>query len=117
MKRSLPLLALALALSARLASAETIIIDVPIGIEPVPSGVSRAEVAADLHMWRLAGLLDLTRGEQVVDTSSYRYRKAYATYLAMRESPQYAALVNELQNNPRANVVASRPHPTALLTR
>lgn len=108
MKRSIPISALALALVAGVAGAGPIHIEVPTNIEPTESGLTRAEVIADYHIWRVAGLQDLTRGEQSVDTNSYVYRKAYATYAHLRQSPQYAALVNELQRNPSANVVASR---------
>jgi hypothetical protein len=108
MKRSIPVVALALALVAGAAIAGPIHIEVPTSIEPTESGLTRAEVIADYHMWRLAGLQDLTRGERSVDTNSYAYRKAYATYAHLRQSPQYAALVSELQRNRFANVVASR---------
>ncbi|MDB5861564.1 MAG: hypothetical protein JWQ76_5253 [Ramlibacter sp.] len=108
MKRILTLSALALALFAgAAASAAPIVIDVP-NVEPVQSQLTQAEVLADFQIWRLAGLGDLTRGEQSVDTNSYQYRRAYATYLALRDSPQYAELVNELQQRPFASVVASR---------
>ena len=108
MKRFFSVPALAVALVAGVASAESIVIDVPSSVEPTGSGLTRAEVVADYQLWRLAGLHDLTRGEQGVDTNSYQYRKAFATYVYLRQSPQYADLVNELQKNPRANVVASR---------
>jgi hypothetical protein len=83
-------------------------LEVPGNIEPVASGLTRAEVLADFHLWRAAGLHDLTRGELSVDTNSYAYRKAYATYVHLRESPQYAALVRQLQDNPNASVAAVR---------
>jgi hypothetical protein len=108
MKRHLSLAALALAVVAGQAFAQPFQVEVPSNIEPVQSGLTRAEVIADYHMWRLAGLQDLTRGEQSVDTNSYQYRKAFAVYVALRESPQFAALVRELQSNPRAQVAAVR---------
>ena len=100
-----PFFALALVAAA---AAEPIQIEVPTNIEPAESQLTRAEVIADLHMWRLAGLQDLTRGEGSVDPQSYEYRRAFATYAHLRSSAQYAALVNQLQQNPNANVVASR---------
>jgi hypothetical protein len=118
MKRflSLSALALGLAVSAAGASAGPLAIEVPTNIEPAQSGLTRAEVIADFHMWRLAGLVDLNRGEAGPDTNSYAYRKAYATYEYLRNSPQYAALVQELQAHPNANVVATRPaNPVASL--
>jgi hypothetical protein len=116
MKRFFPFAALALALVAGQAGAQPVHIQVPSNIEPAASGTSSAEVIADYHLWRLAGLQDLTRGERSVDTNSYQYRKAYATYLHLRQSPQFADLVQELQKNPNARVAASRsgkPSPHA----
>lgn len=111
MKRFLALSAIALGLAAGQAGAQSIQFHVPSNIEPVQSGLTRAEVIADYHVWRLAGLQDLTRGDIGVDTSSYQYRKAYATYLHLRQSPQFAQLVNELQQRPNARVVAGPAHP------
>ncbi|MDB5858755.1 MAG: hypothetical protein JWQ76_2444 [Ramlibacter sp.] len=109
MNRFLPVSALALALFAGTVAAAPINIEVPTNIEPQQSGLTRAEVIADYHMWRLAGLAELTRGEQSVDTNSYAYKKEYATYVYLRESPQYAALVAQLQAHPNSNVVGIRP--------
>lgn len=106
MKRFLAISAVALGLAGQ-AGAQSIQFQVPRNIEPTQSGLTRAEVIADYHVWRLAGLHDLSRGEISVDTNSYQYRKAYATYLHLRQSPQFAELVNELQKRPNAQVVAS----------
>jgi hypothetical protein len=108
MKSLLLVPALAAALFAGAASAEAIAIDVPDNIEPPRSTLTRAEVLADFHLWRLAGLQDLHQGEAGVDTNSYEYRRALATYGHLRASPQYAALVVQLQQNPGATVVAKR---------
>lgn len=105
MKRLLSLSALAFGLLAGAANAAPIVIDIP-DVEPTQSGLTRAEVIADFHMWRLAGLVDLTRGELSVDTNTYEYRKAYATYVALRQSPQYARLVDQLRDDPNASVMA-----------
>jgi hypothetical protein len=113
MKRFLALSAIALGLAATQAGAEPIQFHVPANIEPAQSGLTRAEVIADYHVWRLAGLHDLTRGEIGVDTNGYQYRKAYATYLHLRQSPQFAQLVSELQQRPNARVVAGRSQPPA----
>ena len=95
------------AMFAITASAEPIQIDVPRDVEPPESTLTRAEVIADLHIWRLAGLVDLNhQGEGQVDTNSYEYRRAFATYLQLRASPQFAKLVQELQQRPNAVVVA-----------
>ena len=107
MKRLLAFSAIALALAAGQAGAQSIQFHVPSNVEPAHSGLTRAEVIADYHLWRLAGLQDLTRGEASADTGSYQYRKAYATYLYLRQSPQFAQLVNELQARPNAQVMAS----------
>ena len=96
------------------AGAEPIRIDVPRDVRPPQSTLTRAEVIVDFHMWRLAGLEELNRqGEGVADTNSYEYRRAFATYLQLRASPQFAKLVQELQQRPNASVVA-RTQPTLL---
>jgi len=114
MKRFLALSAFALALGAGTAHAQTVQFHVPSDIEPTTSGLTRAEVVADYHIWRLAGLQDLSRGELSPDTSSYQYRKAYATYLHLRQSPQFAQLVSELQARPNAHVIAIPARTPAL---
>jgi hypothetical protein len=108
MKASLIASTLTLALFAGGASADPIRIDVPTDIQPPKSTLTRAEVLADFHMWRLAGLQDLTQGERPVDTNSHEYRRAYATYVHLRSSPQFAALVIQLQESPGSSVVAVR---------
>jgi hypothetical protein len=86
-------------------------VQVPTDIEPPSSRVTQAEVLADFHLWRLAGLHDLHKNERSPDTDSHAYRKAYATYLHLRNSPQYTGLVEELQKNPNATVVATGAKP------
>lgn len=111
MKRFLsPLAALAFSVMAGHAGAQSLQIQVPVDIEPARSGLTRAEVLADLHLHRASGLYDLTRRDQPqhFDGNSYNYRKAYATYLHLRQSPQYAELVRRLEQNPNAHVVARR---------
>ncbi len=98
----------AAALIASAAQAQTIRIDVPDDI-PVPtSTLTRAEVIADYHIWRLAGLQELNRGEATPDTDSFEYRRAQARYAWLRASPQFAVLVAELSRQPNAIVLASR---------
>ena len=57
-------------------------------------------------MWRLAGLQELNSGYLPVDNTSEQYQNAYATYVELRSSPQFAALVRQLQQSPNAIVVA-----------
>lgn len=54
---------------------------------------SRAEVEADLALWKRAGLDKLEQGESGPDIYSAEYREAYANYLHMRRGPEYAAEV------------------------
>jgi hypothetical protein len=105
-----PLAALAFTVIAGQAAAQSLQVQVPQDIEPARSGLTRAEVLADLHLYRASGLYDLTRRDQPQynDSNSYNYRKAYATYLHLRQSPQYAELVRQLEQNPNAHVVAKR---------
>jgi hypothetical protein len=109
MKQFISLSVLSVALAAGAAHAGTLQVEVPRNIEPAQSGLSRAEVIADYHLWRLSGLQDLTRGEIGVDTRSHAFRKAYATYEHLRQSSRFGSLVNELKGNPNANVAAAVP--------
>lgn len=90
------------------ASAAPVEFDVPNNIQVPGSTLSRAEVIADLQVRRLAGLLDLDWGEASADTSSYQYKRAVATYQYLRTSPQFAVLVQKLQEDPNTTVVARR---------
>lgn len=97
-------LVLALPLAGTQAGAQSLQIQVPSDIEPARSGLQRAEVMADLQLWILSGLSEFTQGEGFADTNSYEYRKAFATYQHLRQSPLYAQLVSEFQQNPRARI-------------
>jgi hypothetical protein len=108
MKNLLLAPALASVLFAGAASAATFQFDVPDNIRPSSSTLTRAEVNADVQVWRLAGLEDLNRGERSPDTNSYEYRQAVATYQYLRASPQFALLVQQLQANPNTTVLAHR---------
>ena len=57
---------------------------------PAPA-VSRAEVLADMEMYRRAGLELPPAYPEFEETP--RYREAYAEYLRLRASPAYAAAV------------------------
>ena len=53
---------------------------------------SRAEVQADLEIWKLSGLADLELRDSP-DVFSERFREASERYAALRDSPQFAARV------------------------
>jgi len=57
--------------------------------------LSRAEVLADLQVWRESGLAELYGGE---DPALFhpRYDACMARYLAMRASPAFATLVQRI---------------------
>lgn len=100
--------ALAAALvAASVCGAETVYVDWPVDVTPSTSKLTRAEVLADFHLWRLAGMEDQYRSEVPPDTTSLAYRQAEARYAAMRNGPQYAELVKRLQANPLTNVAAA----------
>ena len=73
------------------------------------STLSRAEVLADLEIWRRSGLAGLQRGEASPDTFSPQYREAHARYVAMRSSPEFAALVQSIARDRGEIVTAGRP--------
>lgn len=97
-----------LALLAGAAQAQAIRITVPDDVPLPVSTVTRAEVLADFHIWRLAGLHALNQGDAGPDTQSLQYRKAEAKYAYLRASPQFATLVAELSQRPSATVLAQR---------
>ena len=99
---------LVIAVAATLAApamAQSFIVAVPSNVSAPASTTTRAEVLADLHMWRLAGLQELSQSE-VRFQQSERYEEALARYHALLDSPQYIALVRQLQDKPFSFVVA-----------
>lgn len=57
-------------------------------------GVSRAEVLADLQLYRESGFAELDRAD-VPAWESPAYKEAAARYAALRASPRYAELVRQ----------------------
>ncbi|CUJ24298.1 MULTISPECIES: hypothetical protein [Achromobacter] len=53
--------------------------------------LTRAEVRAQVEVWRASGMSQLSRARPLPDVYSERYRQHYATYLRMRSGPEYAA--------------------------
>jgi|SRR5215203_6907729 len=100
--------ALAFVLAAGQVNAQALKVQVPQDVEPARSQLTHTEVLADLHLYRLAGMYEFTRGINVFDAYSYPYRKRNATYQQLRQSPQYAELVKELERNPNAQVMGAR---------
>ncbi|WP_041353618.1 DUF4148 domain-containing protein [Nitrosomonas eutropha] len=62
--------------------------------QSVDSGVygeskTRAEVQADLVLWKRAGLDKFWRGRGSPDTFRPQYKAAYAEYVRLRSGPEY----------------------------
>lgn len=53
--------------------------------------LTRAEVRAQVEVWRASGMSQLSRARPLPDVYSERYRQHYATYARMRNGPEYAA--------------------------
>ncbi|WP_325481423.1 DUF4148 domain-containing protein [Piscinibacter sp.] len=68
---------------------------VQIDDDSLRSTLTRAEVLADLHIWQKAGL-PTSWGEASYNTFGLEYRRARAHYEAMRASPQFAVLVQQI---------------------
>jgi hypothetical protein len=98
----------ALLLLAGAAQAQAIRITVPDEVPLPVSTLSRAEVVAEYHLWRLSGLQALNQGEGSPDTESPAYRQAQAKFAWLRASPQFPALVAELSRRPGATVLEQR---------
>jgi hypothetical protein len=60
------------------------------------TSVSRAEVLADITIYRESGLADLNRID-AVDFFSPQYVRAQARYADLRRSPRFAALVHRFE--------------------
>jgi hypothetical protein len=60
--------------------------------------VSRAEVLADLVIWRESGLAQAQSGESASDPVSPNYVAALSRYQALRAAPQFAQLVQRIAN-------------------
>ena len=59
--------------------------------------LTRAQVLADLAVWKKSGMSDLYRGNQEPDVYSAKYRKRYAEYLRLRNGPEYQAALRREQ--------------------
>jgi hypothetical protein len=57
-----------------------------------PSTLSRAEVQADLQVWKESGLAELQNGYTTAVLSP-QYQRALARYTALRKSPRFDMLV------------------------
>ena len=60
---------------------------------PLPAAKPRAEVQAELQIYRESGLFELERVPDAVDYSSRAYLRAKDRYAQLRESPYFATLV------------------------
>lgn len=71
----------------------------------LPKSLSRAEVIADLEIYRRSGLDEFDRGESP-DLFSNAYNSAQARYMALRASPEFKNLVAKIARE-RDEVVAT----------
>lgn len=62
------------------------------------SGLSRAEVLADLQIWKASGLAEQQHG-YTSTISDAAYQRALARYTALRNSPNFSILVQSLAAN------------------
>jgi hypothetical protein len=71
--------------------------------------LTRAQVLADLALWRQSGMQDIDRADGLHDTTSERYRQAMARYQALRESQAHELPVKKTERNTReAEISAPR---------
>jgi len=64
---------------------------------PTDRGLTRAEVRADLAVWKRAGMDKFWNKSQTPDIYSREYRTAQAEYLRMRNGPEYEEELRRLQ--------------------
>lgn len=97
MFNSKPLIALALIAASGLTLADSSRDDIDPALQNAkPSTLTRAEVQADLALWRRAGVPG-AYGEQTVDTSSASYQAAFAEYQRLRQGPAFLAEVRRIE--------------------
>ncbi|WP_033453287.1 DUF4148 domain-containing protein [Bordetella bronchiseptica] len=60
-------------------------------------GLTRAEVRADLAVWKRAGMDKFWNKSQTPDLYSREYRTAHAEYLRLRNGPEYEEELRRLQ--------------------
>ncbi|WGJ89869.1 DUF4148 domain-containing protein [Achromobacter mucicolens] len=66
---------------------------------PLPEGgKTRAEVRADLAMWKRAGMDKFYKGRRTPNVYSASYRKSYANYLELRNGQEYQEELARLTN-------------------
>jgi hypothetical protein len=56
---------------------------------PAAGSKTRAQVRADLALWKRSGMADLYRGSQKPDIFSLKYRQRHAEYVRMRTGAEY----------------------------
>ncbi|WLW63550.1 DUF4148 domain-containing protein [Achromobacter aegrifaciens] len=56
---------------------------------PAAASKTRAQVRADLALWKRSGMADLYRGSQKPDVFSLKYRQRHAEYVRMRTGAEY----------------------------
>ncbi|MFY3981313.1 DUF4148 domain-containing protein [Achromobacter xylosoxidans] len=67
---------------------------------PYGAPLTRAEVLADLALWKRAGVDRFWRGEATPDIYSPEYKAAFSEYVRLRSGPDYQAEVQR-QNESR----------------
>lgn len=97
---------LAVALAAGAASAGSLNVDPA----QAPQASKRSEVVADLLVWRAAGMDSNALGAGLYDSNSPSYQEAFARYEQLRHSPQFAALVNDIERGVRPHVIVASSH-------
>jgi Domain of unknown function (DUF4148) len=107
LKTASVLLAATLAANAACAQVQ---FNVPSNLPIAKSTLTRAEVVADLLIWRESGLEALharhSPGGLSVDTNTLEYAQATAKYNYMRGSPQFALLVNQINQGGSVRALA-----------
>ena len=70
--------------------------------------LTRAELIADVMIWRASGLAELhNQGERAVDPISLEYARVSARYNHMRASPQFAVLVDQVSRGVATTLIVA----------
>jgi hypothetical protein len=94
--------ALATSLLSHAALAQTPPVQTPVALPSTRSPLTRAEVQADLLVWRAAGMDEFN----IDDSNPYspEYQRAVAEYVAVRRSPQFVQIEHAIERGQQPEV-------------
>jgi hypothetical protein len=84
-----------------------------VNVSKAQSGTSRAEVLADLEIYRASGLAEL-ESRNTVDFASQRYQEARLIYAGLRQQPGFQRLVMVIAQQRGEAPATTAPNATSV---